>query len=138
MKPNEKGWLAEYLNFRKELLGGLVEESKKTSHPEHSLYRVIQPTGLMYGRAVEVMDHPASKDWDERDRMKILLAESLISSSLLFNDKPVKNSEDLSEVMTRTLGSIANFYNNIFPELATPSKTLFGRRKPHLSLPRRF
>ncbi|MEQ8304368.1 MAG: hypothetical protein RIB47_13315 [Cyclobacteriaceae bacterium] len=134
MKPNEKGWLAEYLSFRKELLGGLVEESKKTSHPEHSLYRVIQPTGLMYGRAVEVMDHPASKDWDERDRMKILLAESLISSSLLFNDKPVKNSEDLSEVMTRTLGSIANFYNNIFPELATPSKTLFGRRKTPLEL----
>ena len=134
MKPNEKGWLAEYLSFRKELLGGLIEESKKSSHPEHSLYRVIQPTGLMYGHAVEVLDHPASKDWDEKDRMKILLAESLISSSLLFNDKPVKNSEDLSEVMTKTLDSIANFYNNIFPELATPSKTLFGRRKTPLEL----
>jgi hypothetical protein len=86
MKPAEKGWLKEYLEFRKDLLKDLNAEHRKTSHPEHSLYRVIQPTGLMYGQPVENIDHPDSDEWNDKDRMKILLAESLISSSLLFHD----------------------------------------------------
>ncbi len=134
MKPSEKGWLKEYLEFRKDLLGELTSEKRKSTHPEHSLYRVIQPTGLMYGHAVEVLDFPDQKNWDEKDKMKLLLAESLISSSLLFHDKPISSPEDLSQLMAKTLDSIANFYNNVFPELATPSKTFFGKRKTGLEL----
>lgn len=134
MKPKEKGWLKEYLEFRKDLLKDLTGESHKATHPEHSLYRVIQPTGLMYGQSVGVLDHPDSESWSEKDRMKILLAESLISSSLLFYDKSVKNPDEISEVILKTLESIGNFYNNVFPELATPAKTLFGRKKTPLEL----
>jgi hypothetical protein len=134
MKPDEKGWLKEYLEFRQDLLKDLSFENKKTSHPEQSLYRVIQPTGLMYGQAVSSIEYPDSKDWSEKDRMKILLAESLISSSLLFYDKQIKNPIELSEVIIKTLESIGNFYNNIFPELATPTKTLFGRKKTPLEI----
>lgn len=134
MKPGEKGWLKEYLEFRKELLKDMVSDGRKTSHPEHSLYRVVQPTGLMYGQSIEAIDHPDSKLWDEKDRMKILLAESLISSSLLFYDKSIKTPDELSNVILKTVESIGNFYNNIFPELATPTKTLFGRKKSPLEL----
>src|SRR6187549_3629847 len=135
MKPQEKGWLKEYLEFRKELHKDLTsEESRKVSHPEHSLYRIIQPTGLMYGQTVGDIDIPELERWDEKDRMKILLAESLISSSLLFYDKPVNSPEEISKVIMRTLESIGNFYNNIFPELSTPTKTLFGRKKSPLEL----
>ncbi len=134
MKPSEKGWLKEYLDFRKDLLGDLTSDNRKTSHPEHSLYRIIQPTGLMYGHAVEVLDYPHQEAWDEKDKMKLLLAESLISSSLLFHDRQVKDPEELSRLMVKTLESIANFYNNVFPELATPAKSLFGRRKSPLEL----
>jgi LETM1-like protein len=134
MNPGEKGWLKEYLEFRKELLKDLTVESKRASHPEHSLYRVIQPTGLMYGQPVGAQDLPNSDSWNEKDRMKILLAESLISSSLLFHDKPIKTPDELSKVMVKALENIGNFYNNIFPELATPTKTLFGRKKTPLEL----
>jgi hypothetical protein len=134
MKPAAKGWLKEYLEFRKELLRDLNSENQKTSHPEHSLYRVIQPTGLMYGQPIGAIHHPDSKDWDEKDRMKLLLAESLISSSLLFYDKSVKSADELSGVIVKTLESIGNFYNNVFPELATPTKTFFGRKKSVLEL----
>lgn len=134
MKPSEKGWLKEYLDFRKDLLGELATEKKRSTHPEHSLYRLIQPTGLMYGQAVDMLDHPELEDLDERDKMKLLLAESLISSSLIFHDKPVSNADELSKLMTKTLESIASFYNNVFPELATPSKSLFGRKKSSLEL----
>jgi len=138
MKPAEKGWLKEYLEFRQDLLKNLAAESKKASHPEHSLYRVIQPMGLMYGQSVSLIDHPQSDTWDERDRMKILLAESLVSSSLLFHDKQIKNPDELSSIILKTVESIGNFYNNVFPELATPTKTLFGRKKSSLELAERI
>lgn len=134
MNPRETGWLKEYLDLRKGLLNDLTEENKQAAHPEHSLYRIIQPSGLMFGQPVGVDDLPNSDLWHEKDRMKILLAESLISSSLLFHNKPIRNPEELSKVIIKTVENIGNFYNNIFPELATPSKTLFGRRKTPLEL----
>lgn len=134
MKPSEKGWLREYLNFRKDLLFNLSNEVKKGSHPEHSLYRIIQPTGLMYGQTVGTVSHPSHESWGEKDRMKILLAESLISSSLLYNNAAFNNADEMSGVIVKTLESIGNFYNNIFPELATPAKTLFGKKKTPIEL----
>ncbi len=132
--PGSKGWLKEYLEFRQELLQGLTSGGRKSSHPDHSLYKIIQPTGLMYGKPIHAFEHPDSRQWDEKDRMKILLAESLISSSLLFHDKPVRNPDDMSVITMKTLESITNFYNHVFPELATPTKTLFGRKKTSLEL----
>lgn len=134
MKPGEKGWLKEYLEFRQDLLKGRTNGKRKASHPEHSLYQIIQPTGLMYGQSVEAIDHPDAKRWSEKERMKILLAESLISSALLFHEKQILSDEELSAVILKTLENISNFYNNIFPELATPSKTLLGRKKSPLEL----
>lgn len=133
MKPDEKGWLKDYLEFRQDLLKDLTLK-KRGSHPEHSLYSIIQPTGLMYGQNVGHLEHPQAENWSEKDKMKILLAESLISSSLLFYDKPVKTPEELSQVFLKTIDNIGNFYNNIFPELATPSKTLFGKKRTSLEL----
>ena len=88
----------------------------------------------MYGQSVGEVNLPDYEQWDEKERMKILLAESLISSSLLFYDKPIKNPEELSAIILKTLESIGNFYNNIFPELATPTKTILGRKKSPLEL----
>jgi hypothetical protein len=134
MKPEEKGWLMQYLEYRKELLKDLSSDAKNGAHPEQSLYRVIQPTGLMYGQTVDVNGHPDFEKWTSKDKMKILLAESLISSSLLFYDKSIKTPDELSEVIVKTLENIGNFYNHVFPELATPAKTLFGRKKTPLEL----
>jgi len=132
MKPHEKGWLKSYLEFRKDLLKNIT--SRKSSHPEHSLYRVIQPTGIMYGQSVGSVDIPEIDSWDGKDKMKILLAESLVCSSLLFNDTPVNNPDELSDRIMKAVENIGNFYNNIFPEMATPSKTIFGRKKTPMEL----
>lgn len=135
MRPSEKGWLKDYLDFRKDLLVNLTHNAaQKGSHPEHSLYRIVQPTGLMYGQTVSHLSHPDHLNWNEKDKMKVLLAESLISSSLLFNNSTIKSAEDMSGVIMQTLENIGNFYNNIFPELSTPAKTLFGRKKTPLEV----
>src|SRR5215203_5421149 len=107
MTPHDKGWLKSYLDFRKDLLMDLtLEPERKASHPEYSLYKIIQPTGLMYGQSVGELNFPEHDTWDHKDRMKILLAESLISSSLLFYDRPVSNHEELSNIILKTLESI--------------------------------
>ena len=138
MKSDEKGWLMKYLEYRKELLKDLSSEVKNGAHPEQSLYRVIQPTGLMYGQSVGAVPINGSPPWADKDRMKILLAESLISSSLLFHDRQIKTADELSDVILKTLENIGNFYNHVFPELATPTKTLFGRKKTPLELAERI
>jgi hypothetical protein len=92
----------------------------------------------MYGQAILSLDYPNSNDWSNKERMKILLAESLISSSFLFFNRQIKSTEELSEVILKTLDSIGNFYNTVFPELATPAKTLFGRRKTPLEIAERI
>lgn len=135
MNGRDKGWLQDYLGVRKELLQNMaIMGGQEASHPEHFLYQIMQPTGLMYGQSVAEINLPQYKLWDEKERMKILLAESLISSSLLFYDKPVKSAEDFSAVILKTLEKIGSFYNNIFPEIATPPKTILGRKKSPIEL----
>jgi len=68
----------------------------------------------------------------EKDKMKVLLAESLVSSHSCITT--ALNPDDISRVIMKTMERIGNFYNNIFPELATPTKTLFGRKKSPLEL----
>jgi hypothetical protein len=135
MNPKEKGWLKDYIEFRMDTLKELTTDAaRKGSHPEHSLYRIIQPTGLMYGQSVGPAGHPEQENWDNKEKMKVLLAESLISSSLLFHDRQNGSPQDISEIIEKTLENIGNFYNNIFPEHATPSKSLFGKKKSVIDL----
>lgn len=139
MNPGEKGWLKEYIDFRIDMLRELTTDAaRKRSHPEHSLYRIIQPTGLMYGQSVGVSGHPDQETWQNKEKMKVLLAESLISSSLLFFEKQNGSPLEISEAINKTLENIGNFYNNIFPELATPLKSFFGKKKSPVELVERI
>lgn len=123
MKPREKGWLKEYLEFRKDMLKHLtLDPVRKNSHPEHSLYRVIQPTGLMYGQIVGDIKVPGHESFDGKDRMKILLAESLISSSLLFEDKPVTSPEELSRIFLKRSTASPTFTTTFFLNSLHPPK----------------
>lgn len=134
MNPRSKGWLKEYLDFRKELFQDITAEGRKSAHPDFSLYRILQPTGLMYGQPVASLKHGQASTWSSRDRIKVLLAESLISSSLLFHEKQVRDPEELSALLLRTVDSINNFYQHVFPEMATSSKTFLGRKKEPFEL----
>ncbi len=130
MNPNEKGWLKEYINFRLGILKDLTADpTKKRSHPEQLLYRIIQPTGLMYGQSTGISSHPDHDTWHHRDQMKVLLVESLLNSALLLPEKQNVSYEYITEAIEKTLANIGNFYNSIFPELATSEKTLFGKRR---------
>ena len=134
MNPHSKGWLGEYLQFRQGLFQDITSEGLSSAHPDYSLYRVLQPTGLMYGQPVTPFEHKDAANWNTKDRLKILLAESLISSSLLFHDRSLKNPEEISALLMQTVERINNFYLHVFPEMTTSSTTLLGRKKTPLEL----
>lgn len=134
MNPRSKGWLKEYLNFRETLLLEITAEGHASAHPDFSLYQILQPTGLMYGQPVTPLEFSEAATWSTKDRLKILLAESLISSSLIFQDASAKDPGRLSAVLTHTLEQINTYYQDVFPELAASGKTFFGRKKETLEL----
>lgn len=134
MNPSEPGWLKDFIESRRSQFEDLSYEGTKSTHPEFSLYRIIQPTGLMYGQSVGSLESSTSRNWTEREKMKILLAECLITSSILFFDKPIKKQEDLNKVIEKTLENIGDFYNSVFPEISIPAKTMFGRKKQPIEI----
>lgn len=129
MKTGTKGWLRDYLSTRQErAMEDFADSRKRGAHPEHSLYRAIQPTGLMYGLSVTDEELLANPE-EQKDRLKVLLAESLISSSIVSYDKTITSPSELEQLVHMTLEKIGTFYNNIFPEVATATKTILGRKK---------
>lgn len=138
MDPGQKGWLKEYLDFRRDEFVNKHDEFdlRKGKHPDESLYSVVQPTGLMYGQPITTSDEGQidAEFWDDKDRLKVLLAESFINSALLFHTEEINSAEDFSEMILETTSGIGKFYNNIYPELATPTKTFFGKKKSPLEV----
>jgi len=140
LNPGEKGWLKEYLDFRKEILTAkpVVETHKRPRprHPDESLYGMVQPTGLMYGHPMSFSDFDKEliKKWGPENVMKVLLAESLINSSLIYHESEIQGVGEFSEVVLKTIDNITGFYNKVYPELSTSEKTFFGKKKPPLEV----
>lgn len=134
MNPGKKGWLQEYLDFRKDKFKEYQISKGKAALPDQALYRIIQPTGLMYGQSISAIEHPESGHWKEKERLKILLTECLIGSSIIFSGKSTNEVESLQSIISRTIERIGSFYNHVFPEIATSGTTWLGKKKSPLEL----
>jgi hypothetical protein len=139
LNPGKKGWLTEYLEFRREMFQSFFQDTAKDRHPEESLYRLLRPNGLLYGHPIltaDVTDKDA--ELSNLNKMKILMAESLINGSLILHHQEVNSADDFSEVIMKTVHNIGDFYNKVYPELSVSSRTFFGRRKSPLEIAERI
>ena len=135
LNPGKNGWLTEYLEFRKGMLHSFFVESKEDRHPEESLYRLLKPNGLLYGHPILFDDvENIDEELSNLNKMKILMAESLINGSLILHHQEINNESDFSEVILKTVHNIGDFYNKVYPELSVSSRTLFGRKKTPLEI----
>ncbi len=134
LNPRTKGWLKQYLSFREERFLRIAAGDHRASHPDFSLYKVIQPTGIMYGQPVTPLEFNQAAAWNSKDRLKVLLAECLIGSSLLADEARSPESINISYTLKQTLDNINNYYQLVFPELAASSRTFLGRKKDTLEL----
>lgn len=135
LNPGKKGWLTEYLEYRKEMFQSFFADAAEDRHPEQSLYRLLRPNGLLYGHPILKGDIAEDdQELSSLNMMKVLMAESLINGSLILHHQEVNNEDDFSEVILKTVHNIGDFYNKVYPELSVSSRTLFGRKKSPLEI----
>lgn len=133
MKIKNKGWLNSYLEAR---IGGAFEprwffdESRPADHPDQALYRILQPTGLIYGQPIH-FDYNGSDplEIDEKVNIQVLMAESFINATLLAENKGLKDHGALKEVADRIPELISDFYHSLYPELSISSWSLLGGKR---------
>lgn len=122
MDPSKPGWLKDYLEYRKDYP---LKEVYHGRHPDESLYRLIQPTGIMYGQPINAIEHPDMYNWSPQSRMKVLLVESLLTSSFLFRQKEVIDLKNTEAIIIK----IGDFYNDVYPDFSVSKTTFFGKKK---------
>ncbi|RMG23386.1 MAG: hypothetical protein D6730_14555 [Bacteroidetes bacterium] len=132
MKPGDKGWLRRYLNYRKRRLHleQQVQLASAAQNAEEFLYRMVQPTGLMYGYPLRAMDevHPRFREWDEKERTKILFTESCIHCGIYVYNKKNLLASSKQLVFEQLVHDLRTFYSRTYSRYATVPKTLFGRK----------
>lgn len=132
MNPSEKGWLKKYLNYRKRRLQLNVHKElvEAALNEEEFLYRMVQPTGLMYGHPLRSMDdlHPRFVEWGEKERTKILFTESYIYCSIYTHHQLGITSTNRKEFIDQLINDLKSFYSQSFSRYSTIPKTLFGRK----------
>jgi len=140
MNPEEKGWLNRYLEFRSN--AEPVENLKKSfpraldlDFQEQSLYRIIQPTGLMYGHPIQLpyLRHPQMSEWSPTGKMKVILTESFINSALL-KDLPDLSPQDLQEHVRFSATQMNQYFQSVYPEISIAQKTMWGKPKDPLRI----
>jgi hypothetical protein len=135
MNPGEKGWLKAYLNFRKRRWRSepsVIERAlDEAPDVERYLYRLVQPTGLMYGYAICFIEAapPAAADWTERERLKVLLAECYLALGFYFRDP---RSGDRNRSIQQALADIRDFYVVNSALFRSRPEQIFGRRSQPL------
>ena len=137
MDPGERGWLKKFLQHRSQWLRR--SESSHTLNQINSdfssyeyLYHLIQPTGLMYGYPIRFIEesHPTANEWSEKDKIKVLLAESYISCGLYFR---LDESRDIKDALEKVIDDIRDYYRGNYILYSSTLKNLFGRRKDTIS-----
>ena len=137
MDPAERGWLKKFLQhrnqwFRKSEVSHTLTQINSDFSSYEYLYHLIQPTGLMYGYPIRFIEeaHPTAIEWSEKDKIKVLLAESYISCGLYFR---LDESTDIHEAIEKVTHDIRNYYKGNYILYSSRAKNLFGRRKDHIS-----
>ena len=130
MNLSDKGWFEKYLDYRQDLDKDTQFHLKLDLNKEHSLYKIVQPTGLMYGHPIipPYLQSDNLKGYGESERMKIVLTESLVKSAQL----EIENidREDYKDFVVELSKELVDYYLNVFPELEGKTRTFWGKNKP--------
>ncbi|MFK7921113.1 MAG: LETM1 domain-containing protein [Bacteroidia bacterium] len=133
MNPGEKGWLHKFVDFKLRQFQKLPQEDlytlqKINSSPnsQEFLYHLIQPTGLMYGHPIKFVEksHRRSKNWSEKEKTKVLMAESYLSLGLYFR---YRENEFLPQSFEQGISDIRDFYQQNYARYARPPRAFFSR-----------
>lgn len=131
MDLSNKGWLKAFLDYREQqFLNTSGDHSMNIGQdPEHSFYGIIQPTGIMYGQPVQNLGDLDTSQWSAKEKVKILLIDSLLNIAALYNDTDVSSPDGYHRRMIQTLESINSFYEKVYPETSVSATNWLGKKK---------
>jgi len=131
MNPSKNGWLADFLDYRKQHFVNNQGQSKTQlgQDPEHTFYGIVQPTGIMYGFPVQAISLLNSSQWSDRERVKVLLIDSLMNVAELYANEKIKDAEAFYDNMISSLASICEFYESVYPEISISTTNWYGKKK---------
>ncbi|MEZ4777101.1 MAG: hypothetical protein R3D00_28250 [Bacteroidia bacterium] len=138
MNPGVSGWLKRFVTHKAKAFLEAPDASYTRSQLEldfssyEYLYHIIQPTGLMYGYPIRFIEapHPKASEWTEKDKVKVLLAESYISSGLYFR---YDENQDMAVTVQQVLEDIRNYYAENYHLYSENRNSLFGRKRETIS-----
>jgi len=116
MNPSASGWFKAYCELRTEV----NSDEQLLSSKEQLIYRIFQPTGLMYGHPVQHPKDMSIDQWDAVDRMKLIFAESLLhmgEHNLGFEHNDESSPETSAEAHEHLIIEINDYFLNIYPHL---------------------
>lgn len=139
MNPHKKGWLNHYykdfksnLEQREDLMQDL-RNMLLAPTDEQLLYQKTQPTGLIYGHPLQFpfIQKKKSYNWDEKAKMKVLLLESFVLSSISFQKGNIdvgEYADNWTDYVHEAITKLKDFYHEYCPLLMFASpKYLFEK-----------
>lgn len=131
MNPSEKDWINNYLElFSSSKKAQDLHKPRKLDH-DRSLYKIIQPTGLMYGHPIQPSAHYdlAYSKWSEHDKMKFILLDSLMNNAILTKGNQIRNQKEMDKTVEESVSLLANYYQ----EAPATKPSLFSIKIKHES-----
>ena len=137
MNINSKDWLKDYLKNKKEFLEEdfHIKAIRRGQHPDQTLYHIIQPTGLMYGYPVKNINGDEIID---EVRVKLLLIDTMVKSYMVTVENIRGGEKLLDDSVNNTIIELGQFYNAVYAELYTSSKSFFGKKRDDIEVVQRI
>lgn len=140
MNPANKGWLVDYLNFRRD--HHLHSKATEKTLSQSGLYQSIQPSGLLYGHPVRFVDveHPKASKWDSDSKTKIIFLDSIYHAGYAQLEEKPDTHSDWRDFFHEVSQQVADFYLEASPELLNrPWYSMsFGKKKSGMQLSEYF
>ncbi len=131
MGLSHQGWLR---SMCQDMDSGIADQSQELTDYEQSLYRLVQPSGLMYGHPVREIGRSGliTGTADPVARMKLIFAESLIKTGRLSLEsiQPVKAD---SEVIEHLIPEISEYFLHLYPNLYQGNASSYLKRPYYLA-----
>jgi len=117
MRPSQKGWITNYIrllsdNQNVQSYHKLLQRQTSFLDQDKKRYKIIQPTGMMYGYPVQspVNYHINNSSWNDEDKMKFILLDCLIHDALLLYKDEIGSQRNLQECVHHIIREIVDFY----------------------------
>lgn len=135
MRPSQKGWIANYIrllsdNQKVQSYHVSLHHQAPSLEQDKKRYKIIQPTGMMYGYPVQspINYNINNASWDDEEKMKFILLDCLINDALLLHKNEINNQDDFEECVHHIIKGIVNFYTESMSANDKFSKTRFNTK----------